>query len=456
MDQPQVLAYLQHVVDRHDLRQYMQFNTEMQGASWDNAQNVWIVSLSSGEKLTSRYLVTAIGLLSKKNYPEIPGIHSFKGEMYHTGSWPASHDFSNKRVGVIGSGSTGVQLVTALSSQAKHLISFQRNPQYVVPARNKEVSPENRDRLNKRWQQTWSEAKHSMFGFGFKESIIPTFSVDDEERERIFEEAWEYGSGFYFMFGTFCDISYNEEANKAAADFIRRKIQQRVNDPVKAQKLMPTGWFARRPLCDTDYYEKFNQSNVDIVNVKSNPITKFTDNSICTADGTVHELDVIILATGFDAVDGNYKRIPIYGASGQSLKNSWIEEPKSYLGVSTPDFPNLLMILGPNGPFTNLPPLIEVQVEFIADLIAQANKSSLSGRPRIEADPEAMVQWCQTCDELSAGSLFRKTDSWIFGANVPGKKKTVLFYFGGLANYRNVLEEVTKKGYKGLKFNRSD
>ena len=428
----------------------MQFNTEMIAASWNSERNAWMVDVSPDQKLTSRYLVTAVGLLSRQNYPDIPGIRSFQGEMYHTGSWPASHDFRDKRVGVIGNGSTGVQLVTALASEAKHLISFQRNPQYVVPAGNREVPLEARQRLNQCWEQTWSEAKHSMFGFGFRESAIPTFSVSEEERERIFEEAWEYGSGFYFMFGTFCDISYNEDANRAAADFIRRKIQQTVKDPIKAQKLMPTGWFARRPLCDTGYYEKFNQPNVDIVNVNPNPITEVTENSVRTADGTAYEVDVIILATGFDAVDGNYKRIPIHGSSGQTLRENWKDEPKSYLGVSAPGFPNLLMILGPKGPFTNLPPLIEAQVEFIAGLIAQANQAA-SCKPRIEADTDAMMQWCQTCDELSAGSLFRKTDSWIFGANVPGKKKVVLFYFGGLANYRKVLEGTVQGGYMGFK-----
>lgn len=190
---------------------------------------------------------------------------------------------------------------------------------------------------------------------------------------------------------------------------------------------MLTGWFARRPLCDTGYYEKFSQSNVDIVNVKSNPITEVTGNSVCTADGTAYEVDIIILATGFDAVDGNYKRTPIHGSSDQTLKENWNNEPNCTLGVSAPDLPDLLMILGPNGPSTNLLPLIEVQVEFITGLIAQANQAA-SCKPRIEADTDAMVQWCETCDELSAESLFRKTNSWIFIASVPGKKKTVLAF----------------------------
>ncbi|OQD72773.1 hypothetical protein PENDEC_c019G06718 [Penicillium decumbens] len=450
LKQPEVLAYLQHVVKRHDLRQYMQFNTEMVASSWSEEQAHWTVSLATGKKLTSRYLVTALGLLSKQNYPNIPGLHSFQGEMYHSGNWPASHDFRNKRVGVIGNGSTGVQLITALADEVDQLVSFQRHPQFVVPAADKEVSTEARESIE--WEKVWTEAKDSMFAFGFKESDVPTFSVSPEEREQIFEEAWEKGSGFYFMFGTFCDISVNEDANKEAQNFIKRKIREKVKDPVKAEKLMPKDSFARRPLCDTGYYEKFNKSSVDIVDIQADPIAEITPTGIRT-QGREWELDALVFATGFDAVDGNYKRMSIRGLKEKSLADSWSEGPESYLGVSVPDFPNLFMILGPNGPFTNLPPTIETQVEFISTLILKANNSASVGtkHPLVEAEPTAVEDWSKICDELSANSLFRKTDSWIFGANVAGKTPSVLFYFGGLKNYRDVLEEVVRSGNKGFK-----
>lgn len=453
LKQPEVLAYLQHVVERHDLRQHMQFNTEMKAASWDAGQSRWTISLSSGKDLTARYLITAVGLLSKQNYPDIPGLNSFKGEMYHTGSWPATYDFRNKKVGVIGNGSTGVQIITALADEVEHMVSFQRHPQYVVPAGDKEVSPETRRDIDSRWATIWSQAKDSMFGFGFEESTVPTFSVSPEEREAIFEDAWKKGSGFNFMFGTFCDISYNEDANREAQNFIRRKIGEKVQDPVKAEKLMPKDWFARRPLCDTGYYEKFNKPNVDIVDIKANPIREITPNGIRNQDGTEWELDALVFATGFDAVDGNYKRMSILGAGQKTLADSWSEGPESYLGISVPDFPNLFMILGPNGPFTNLPPTIETQVEFISDLISNAEQSVAASKkqPVVEADPVAVKNWSKICDELSAESLFRKTDSWIFGANVAGKKPSVLFYFGGLANYRKALQDVTERGNKGFK-----
>lgn len=252
----------------------------MVASSWSEEQAHWTVSLATGKKLTSRYLVTALGLLSKQNYPNIPGLHSFQSETYHSGSWPASHDFKNKRVGVIGNGSTGVQIITALADEVDQLVSFQRHPQFVVPAADKKVSTEARESIE--WEKVWTEAKDSMFAFGFKESDVPTFSVSPEEREQIFEEAWKKGSGFYFMFGTFCDISYNEGANKEAQNFIKRKIREKVEDPVKAEKLMPKDWFARRPLCDTGYYEKFNKSSVDIVDIQADPIAEITPTGIRT------------------------------------------------------------------------------------------------------------------------------------------------------------------------------
>jgi cation diffusion facilitator CzcD-associated flavoprotein CzcO len=431
----------------------------MQGAVYSEERNSWTIALSSGEALSARYLVTAVGLLSKINYPDMPGLDSFKGEMYHSARWPSSYDFTGKHVGIIGNGSTGVQLITALADQpVKQLLSFQRHPQYVVPAGDAEVSPATREDLDSRWEEVWACVRASTFGFGFEESTKPTFSVSEEERERIFEEAWAKGGGFYFMFGTFCDIASNEEANKAAADFIRRKIRQKVIDPVKAEKLMPRGWHARRPLCDTGYYEKFNRGHVDVVDINTNPITRITEKGIETADGIEYELDVLVFATGFDAVDGNYKRMSIQGASNQSLKDRWSEEPSSFLGISIPGFPNLFSILGPNSPFTNLPPLIEVQVEFIADMIAHARATAATTTtgestqgPRVEADPAAMQDWIRTCDKLSAGSLFRKTDSWIFGANVAGKTRSVLFYFGGIAMYRKVLQAIIDQGYAGFR-----
>ncbi|KAI1624832.1 cyclohexanone monooxygenase [Exophiala viscosa] len=465
--QPEVLGYLEHVVERYDMRKYMQFNTEMENAQYDEANNVWVISCSTGEKFTVRYLITALGLLSKTNYPNIPGLDRFQGEMYHTGKWPRQHDFKNKRVGIIGNGSTGVQIITAISKDVKQLVSFQRTPQYSVPSGDGPVSKEYRDSINSRYDEIWKQVRNSRVCFGFEESNVPTMSVSAEKRERIFEDAWQRGNGFRFMFWTFNDIAISEEANEEACKFIRKKISQTVKDPEKARKLTPHDYYARRPLCDAGYYEQFNRPNVDIVSLKENPIGSITEKGIQLSDGTHCDLDVLIFATGFDAVDGNFNRIAIKGRNGESLKDHWAKTggPTTYLGCFVPEFPNLIMITGPNSPFTNLPPTLEVQIEFIADIIARAEKNSQSklqvngnsnGDPKpagpvVEALPEAEDNWTRLCEELSKDSLFRKTDSWIFGANVPGKKHTVMFYFGGLAEYRKELQKIVDGGYTGFK-----
>ncbi|KAF2120997.1 hypothetical protein BDV96DRAFT_283413 [Lophiotrema nucula] len=488
---PEILAYLRHVVKRHEMRKHFQFNTELTKAVWDDSEGRWTVETSTGDVFKPKYLVTALGLLSKQNLPNIPGLNSFKGDIHHTARWPKGLDLRGKRVGVIGNGSTGVQVITAIAKDVKELVCFQRTPQYSVPSGDREVDPAYREDLNEKYAEVWAKAKESLFAFGFEESSRPTFSVSDEEREKIFEEAWQKGGGFRFMFWTFCDISYDEAANKAAADFIRRKISEIVKDPETARKLQPTDYHARRPLCDSGYYQQFNRPNVDLVDLKATPIVEITPNGIELSDGHICELDVIVFATGFDAVDGNYTRVAIQGRNGRSLKEHWADVgPTSYLGISVPDFPNMFMVLGPNGPFTNLPPTIETQVEFIADLIETAEESSTkgeladglvsNGHPNgqlnghsnghvnghnstqtiekksgsqrvIEATPEAEQEWTELCDKLSANSLFRKTDSWIFGSNVEGKKPSVLFYFGGLANYRKALRDVVQNGLKGFR-----
>jgi cyclohexanone monooxygenase len=477
---PEILAYLKHVVKRHGLRKHFQFNTELTKAQWDDSEGRWTVVISTGQTLKTKYLVTALGLLTKENVPKIPGICDFRGETHHTARWPKGFDIRGKRVGVIGNGSTGVQVITAIAKDVKQLVCFQRTPQYSVPSGDEDVHPTYRSDLNARYPDVWKQAKDSMFAFGFKESTRTTFSVSEEEREKIFENAWRKGGGFRFMFETFSDISYDEAANEAAADFIRRKISQIVKDPDTSQKLKPTDYYARRPLCDPGYYEQFNRSNVELVDLKDTPITKITSAGIELSNGHICELDVIVFATGFDAVEGVYNRIAIEGRNRANLRDHWADiGPTSYLGISVPNFPNMFMVLGPSGPFSNAPPLIETQVEFISELIEIAEKkgSAKGGVPNhtavnrhadgdntaqtkgkthvsvhaIEATLEAEQEWTQLCDKLSTNSLFRKTDSWIFGANIPGKVPAVKFYFGGLANYRQVLRNVLENGLEGFK-----
>lgn len=334
----------------------------------------------------------------------------------------------------------------AAAKTVSELTVFQRSPQYSVPSGNGPVTPEEVAEIKERYPEIWKQVRGSSVAFGFEESTTPASTVSPEERERIFQEAWDRGNGFYFMFGTFSDLATDEESNEAAAEFIRRKIGETVKDPETARLLTPTQPYAKRPLCNHRYYEVYNQDNVKLVSIKENPIVEITPRGVLTEDGTEHELDILVFATGFDAVDGNYRRMNIIGRNGQSVDEHWDEAPTSYLGLATTGFPNLFMILGPNGPFTNLAPAIEVQVEFVTKLVGTAHETGVL----VETTQEAEDSWTETCKEIANATIFPKTDSWIFGANIPGKKHSVLFYLGGMGNYREVLADVESHELKGF------
>ena len=448
LTQPEILSYMNTVADRFDLRRSYQFNTKVTATHFNEENNYWEVTTDKGETVTAKFLVTGLGLLSATNVPNFKGWETFKGEQYHTARWPRSGvDLKGKRVGVIGTGSTGVQVIIATAPEAEHLTVFQRTPQYSVPIGLKVQSDAEKAEIKANYEEIWKQAKSSALAFGIEESTIPAVSVSKEEQERVFEEAWNTGGGFRFMFGTFGDIATNPEANEAAANFIRKKIKEIVKDPETARKLTPTGLYAKRPLCDNGYYDTFNRDNVSLVAVKENPIVEITPKGVRTTDGE-YELDVLIYATGFDAVDGNYTKIDMRGRDGITMSEQWADGPTGYLGMMNANFPNLFMILGPNGPFTNLPPSIETQVEWISDTVKYMVENDIS---TIEPTQEAEDEWVATCQTISDQTLFSKGESWIFGANIPGKKNTVMFYLGGLGNYRKSLEEL---GYKGFIFDR--
>ncbi|KAH7356361.1 hypothetical protein BKA66DRAFT_538930 [Pyrenochaeta sp. MPI-SDFR-AT-0127] len=446
--QQEILAYLNHVVDIHELRPNIQLRTEMLSANWDDGQEIWRVGTTNGT-FTCRYLITSLGLLSKQNFPNIPGIGTFKGELTHTASWKPELDLTGKRVGIIGNGSTGTQVMTAIAPIVKELISFQRHPQYSVPSGNKPITAEYRQWVNDNYDAIWEQAFTSATAFGFVESTRPVMSVSPAERTKIFQELWDRGNGFRFMFGGFGDITTSEEANEEAAKFIRSKIAEIVKDPVKAKLLQPTDLYARRPLCDSGYYDIFNRENVNIVDVSTVPISEIVEDGLRTADGKVHKLDVLIFATGFDAIDGNYMRMQITGHGGRTIQDHWKDGATSYLGVALSGFPNMFMVLGPQGPFANNPPAIESEVNFITAAIANAEKRRQSGAPSIlHVSEKAERGWGELCDNLTEGSLFKRTASWIFGANIPGKKEATKFYFGGLKAYRETARSVADEGFK--------
>ncbi|EXF95873.1 cyclohexanone monooxygenase [Pseudomonas fluorescens HK44] len=449
LTQPQILSYLNHAVDRHDLRRDIQLETGITSAVFDEQSSRWLVTADDGHQYSAKYLVTALGLLSATNVPKIKGLDQFKGHMYHTANWPADAVLEGKRVGVIGTGSTGCQVITAIAPTVGHLTVFQRSAQYTVPVGNGPLSREFVDDIKRNYDAIWKEVRSSRLAFGFQESDIPTMSVDAVERKAIFQRAWDGGGGFRYMFQTFNDIATSEEANLAAQDFVREKIAEIVKDPETARKLMPRDLYAKRPLCDSGYYATFNRENVSLVDVKANPIEEITAKGIRTADGVEHELDVLVFATGFDAVDGNYKRIDIRGRDNVSINDHWADGPSSYMSVATANFPNMFMILGPNGPFTNLPPTIETEVEWVSELITFMEENELAC---VEPDPQSEHEWGVICQEIADQTLFAKTDSWIFGANIPGKSNKVYFYMGGLGAFSEHLTAVKNNEYRGFKF----
>ncbi|KAJ9627366.1 hypothetical protein H2204_009777 [Knufia peltigerae] len=474
--QPEVLAYLRHVVKRHDLRRHIQFNTEFLGAAYDEAGRLWRVQTSSGV-MEAHYLITALGILNATNWPDIPGIDVYRGELYHTSRFPETYDFKGKRVGVVGCGSTGVQVISAIAKDVKTLTCFQRRPQYTIPANDGPVSKEYRDRINKDYDAIWDHVKTSASGMGFEESKVSALSVSEEERNRVFEECWRTGNGLRFNFGLFADIATNREANEAACVFIRNKIRSIVKDPETARKLTPWEPFARRPLCDTGYYETFNRENVELVDLKATPIVELTEDGIQTSDGKTHELDVIIMATGFDAFDGSYNRVCIRGRNGETLRDHWAIRPSTYLGTAVSGFPNFFMISGPLSAFSNVPPALEMHVEFITGIIARAKElveedlvggrvngtsgmnngeaaaaaAAIKRRVELEALPEAEADWFDKCTELCTKTLYWETKSWFWGDNVKGKGHRVLFFLGGLGAFNNALLEAAAAGYKGFR-----
>ena len=447
LTQPEILEYMNEVADHLDLRRSYKFDTKVDGAHYNEKTGLWNVITDSGETVTAKYLVTGLGLLSATNVPKFKGIDDFKGRILHTGAWPEGVDLSNKRVGIIGTGSTGVQVITATAPIAKHLTVFQRSAQYVVPIGNTPQDDATIAEQKANYDNIWNQVKNSVVAFGFEESAEPAETASPEERERVFEAAWQRGGGFYFMFGTFCDIATSQVANDAAADFIKGKIKKIVKDPKVAEKLTPKDLYAKRPLCGNNYYEVYNRDNVTLADVKADPIAEFTPNGIRLESGEEHELDIVIFATGFDAVDGNYVKMDLRGRGGVTMRDTWKEGPLGYLGMMEVDFPNFFMILGPNGPFTNLPPSIETQVEWIADTICAMEKEGVQS---VEPTVEARDAWVRTCREIADMTLFPKAESWIFGANIPGKKNAVMFYMAGIGNYRNAINAVKEEGYTSL------
>ena len=450
-EQPEILRYLNHVADRFDLRRNINFNTRVTAAHFNEATDRWDVETDQGDRISAKFLITAIGCLSSGQIPNIKGRDTFAGDSYHTGAWPHEGvDFAGKRVGVIGTGSSGVQSIPVIAEQAGTLHVFQRTPQYTVPARHGTVDKAFLDSVKEDYDAIYEKARRSPGGLPIDAIERSALDVSDEERLEIYEEAWKEG-GFKFLFGSFFDIGLDRRANDTASEFIRSKIREMVKDPEVAEKLVPVDhpFTSKRPLIDTNYFETYNRDNVTLVDIRHSPIEEITPTGIRTADGE-YELDIIVFATGFDAMTGTFNRIDFQGRDGEKLKDKWEDGPQTYLGVSTAGFPNMFMITGPGSPsvLSNMPVSIEQHVEWISAAITHMAET---GVELMEADRDAEVSWGAHVNEIAEQTMFMLADSWYLGANIPGKPRVFTPYAGGVGVYRDKCDEVVAAGYEGFK-----
>ena len=448
--QPETLRYLEFAAEKFDLRKDIHFNARVASAVYDESANRWTVTTERGETATAKFLITAVGVLSAPYTPPIAGRDEFRGESWHTAEWPHHPvDFSNKRVGVIGSGATAVQLITEVAKNVGQLTVFQRTANYCIPLNNRAIAPHEQAALKAGYGEMFARCRETYAAFIHDFDPRSAFDVSDAEREAHYERLWKE-PGFGFWLGNFYDIMTDERANETIAEFVRRKIRERVKDPLLAEKLTPRDhcFGTKRVPLESGYYESYNRSNVELVQLKSNPIERITATGIKTAERD-YPFDVIIFATGFDAVTGALTRMDIRGQGGISLKDKWQDGPRTYLGLQVAGFPNLFTVVGAHNAanFCNVPRCGEQNVEWVTDCIRHMREHNLE---RISATVEAEESWRDHCLEVVAHTLFLKTDSWFMGANIPGKQRMFLGYGGGLPRYREKCDAVAAAGYEGF------
>ena len=448
--QAEIMRYLNHVTDRFDLRKNIQFDTRITAAKFLEDENCWLVETAAGERLKATYLVAAVGCLSSANVPDIPGRDDFKGEWYHTGEWPHEGvDFTGKRVGQIGTGSTGIQAVPVIAETAKHLTVFQRTANYSVPARNGPLSEEFKKYTRENQDEIRDLIQSTPNGHAFRISDDEAFSVDDAERLARYEKAWDVG-GLRFR-ATFQDIGTNKAANDTASEFLKNKIRNVVDDPQTARLLSDIDhpYATKRPPIDTNYFEAYNRDNVSLVDLKSAPIECITADGVKTADGE-YPLDIIVFATGFDAMTGTMLKMDITGRDGQTLKQAWHAGPRTYLGLQVAGFPNLFTVTGPGSPsvLCNMPVAIEQHVDWITGCIAHMQKHDYA---TVETTESYAEEWVSEVNRAANATLMPQANhSWYLGANVPGKPRLFMPYAGGMAHYRGICDDVAQNGYKGF------
>jgi cation diffusion facilitator CzcD-associated flavoprotein CzcO len=449
--QPEILSYLQHMADKFDLLKDINFSSDVSDALYDDSTRSWKIKLSNGDTYTCRFLIAGIGLLSQPTMPKIKGIDSFKGPSFHTARWPHSPvDFSEKKVGIIGTGASGVQTIQEICKEVESLTVFQRRPNWCAPLHNSKISHTEMKEIRDGYQEMFDRCDQTQAGFLHTVDPRGTFEVSERERYEFWEHLYA-SKGFGIWQGNFKDVLTDPKANKAMSDFVASKIRARVKDQTVAEKLIPKnhGFGTRRVPLETHYYEAYNRDNVQLVDLTTNPILEITEHGILTKEQGF-EFDFIIYATGFDAILGSYNRINIEGVNQRNLRDQWNEELSTFLGLQVNNFPNLFMILGPHAILGNNPRSIEYNVEWITALIAYMNERNLT---RAEATRGAVQSWYKYVAEQGEGLLANEIDSWQTGvnSNLEGRQTRILArYSGSQTSYRSRCDEVAASGYAEL------
>ncbi len=450
--QKEMLSYLEHVADRFDLNRDIQLGTRVTAATFDEETDRWEVRTDTGDVVSARFVIAALGALSAANVPDIPGMETFEGGRYHTAEWPhEGADFTGKRVGVIGTGATGIQVATEIAEQADRLTVFQRTPNYALPLGNHPVDGDLERWYKENYEEIWEEVRHNFSGHDYAFIGKNALEATPEERERAYRDRYDRG-GFGLWIGNYDDILESREANDTISEWVRERIAERVEDPVTAEKLTPRdhAFGTKRVPLENGYYEIFNRDHVELVDVKKAPIEEITPTGVRTRDGE-YEFDVLVFATGFDAMTGPYNKIDIRGRSGRPLREKWAEGPRTYLGLMSAGYPNLLAITGPQSPsvLTNMPVAIEQHVEWISGIIQHMRDNGLGV---VEPTREAEDEWVDHSQEVAYATLLPESATWYMGANIPGKPQVFLPYLGGLGPYRQKCDEIAANDYEGFAF----
>ncbi len=452
--QPELLEYVEHVLDRFDLRRDIQFNTRVVAAHFDEGIGRWSVATAQGELFDTQYLIMATGCLSVPQTPSLPGLDTFAGAVYSTGAWPHEPvDFSGLRVGVLGTGSSGIQSIPVIAQQAAHVTVFQRTPNYSVPAQNVPLTAELECEVKENYAALRQRNAESRVGF-----VVPTYpysalAASPEEREEVYEERWQRG-GLGFT-SAYTDLLTSREANDTAAEFLRQKIRAIVQDPDTAHTLSPRTYpIGTKRICvDTGYYATFNLPHVRLVDIRREPILEATPDGVRTARETF-PLDCLVFATGFDAMTGALNRIDIRGRDGAALRDLWADGPRTYLGVAVAGFPNMFAITGPGSPsvLSNMMVSIEQHVEWITAFISAQQED---GFATFEPELAAQDVWVAHVNDVAAATLMPQANSWYMGANIPGKPQIFMPYAGGVGHYRDLCADIAVRGYPGFVRSRS-